>query len=152
MQGGETVKVKNGNIMAAIQAIARIGETLIQQQTAWRISRNLKQLQEVAKEINKDHRELLKFYGAVEIPGGGLRVPDTIKVDDTDVPNPKFKEVQEAFTKLMDEEAEVEIRKVSLSGFSNISINAINALEFMIIEDVEEFGDKNIIRMPARKQ
>ena len=152
MQGGETVKVKNGNIMAAIQATAKIGDTLIQQQTAWWISRNLKQLQEVAKKINKQHRELLQEYGAMELPAGGLRVAETIKVDDVDVPNPKFKEVQEAFTKLMDEETEVEIRKVSISGFGNISINAITALDFMIIEDVEEFGDKNIIRMPARKQ
>ena len=152
MTGGEVVKVKNGNIMAAIQAISKIGDTLIQQQTAWWISRNLKQLQEVAKKINKQHRELLLEYGAVELPGGGLRVPETIKVDDADVPNPKFKEVQEAFSKLMDEEVEVEIRKVSLSGFGNISINAITALDFMIIEEIEGIEDKNVIRMPARKQ
>ena len=152
MTGGEVVKVKNGNIMAAIQAISKIGDTLIQQQTAWWISRNLKQIQEVAKKINKQHRELLLEYGAVELPGGGLRVPETIKVDDADVPNPKFEEVQKAFTKLMDEDTEVEIRKVSLSGFGNISINAITALDFMIIEEIEGIEDKNVIRMPARKQ
>lgn len=160
MSGGEAVKIKNGNIMAAIQAIAKIGETLIQQQTAWWISRNLKQLQEAAKQINKQHRDLLLDYGAVGIPGGGLRVPETIKVDDADVPNPKLQEVQEAFTKLMDEEIEVEIRKVSLSGFGNVSINAITALDFMIIEDSEYPGvpipagpiGKNIVKIPGRKQ
>ncbi len=154
MTDGETVKIKNGNIMAAIQAISKIGETLIQQQTAWWISQNLKQLQIAAKEINKKHRDLLMKYGAVEIPNGGLSISKTIKVDDADVPNPKFQEVQEAFSKLMDEETEVGIRKVSLSGFGNVSINAITALDFMIIGDAatEELVKGNFGKMPKRKQ
>ena len=139
---GETVKIKKSQVFAAINAFRVMGSTPMQPQAAYWLQRNLSQLTPIAKQMENQKFEIIKRLGVKK--DDGYEIPDTIGEGEDKKPNPVLKQANDELAAAFNEEVEATINKVSVSGFVQVSVEVLNALEFMIDEPV---NSSNIVKL-----
>lgn len=128
------IKLKNYEIISAINSMQEIMSVKLPSKVSWNLSKNFKKLNEAIKDFNDFQYELLKQY-AIKDPNG------EIKLDE----NQQFaiiSEFESKFTKerndLLNFEDTLSIHTIKLSDLETIEVSptALYGLDFMI-DDTE---------------
>lgn len=129
------IKLKNYEIISAINSMQEIMNTKLPSKTSWNLSKNFKKLDEAIKDFNEFQYELLKQYAIKEANG-------EIKFDE----NQQFTIIPEYKTKfnkerndLLNFEDTLSIHSIKLSDLENVDISptTLYGLDFMIEDDTE---------------
>ena len=146
---GEKMMLKNSDVALAVEALMRVGSLPLQPRAAYWLSRNWNQLLSVYNTIQKDRAEIIKKHGTLNEETNHFVVPATIDIDGEQKPNPKAELATDELAELAEREVEVMIHKLAISGFiGNLSLQDMNALSFMIVEEAE---GSNLIQIPRPK-
>jgi hypothetical protein len=157
---GETMKIKNKNVVAAFQALVQIGNMALEPKTAYWMGRNWKQLKPLWEKVERARTVIIKKHGVPDPNNpNNITVPPMLEVEGVDKeievdgkmvanparwkPNPAVELCTADLEDLVEQEVEVTIMKLKLSGFKGtLTFQNAEALDFMLEEDEQS----NIIR------
>jgi hypothetical protein len=144
---GETMKVKNRDVVLAFQALTRIGNMPLAPRTAYWMGRNWNYLMAINNKIEIERGEIIKKYGTLDEKTNLVTVMPSIEKDGEQIPNPLIETVTAELAELVDREVEIVIHMLPLSGFQgSLSYQDASALDFMIEDD----QPSNLIKLPMR--
>lgn len=105
--------------------------------TAYRISKNIKAITEEEKTYQDTRIKMCKEYANKDEKGEPI-----LKDNKYDIPDDKLKEFDDELKKLLDEEVDIEIKKLSLEEIDKVGLSAfdLSNIEFML--DLENKEDK----------
>ena len=101
------------------------------------LSRNLKKIDEVVKDVQNSMNDLLQKYGERDENGEiVVGANGSVRIDN-------FKDYMDEYDQIMDVDVDIILDKVSMSevekcendGYDNLTVDEVSALEFMIMED-----------------
>jgi len=110
----------------------------------YHLERVVKQIADYKKHVETLREELIKKYGT-GTENEGWSIPtyiDEVKDENNQVIsakiNPAYTKFNDEFSKLLDEEAEIEIKELSINEFKNIETKIHPAVLFSLLEDNNE--------------
>lgn len=130
----DKLKITKREAVAATNALKQLGNMQIEDRTAYWLGRNLTNLGRIEKDVMKKRSEIIKRFGKEDPKTGKVQIPQIIGAGEDEKLNPDLKTAEEEFNKILDEEIEVEIMKVNVSGFGKANVALMVAINFMVEE------------------
>jgi hypothetical protein len=130
----EKVKITKRDAITATKALIQIGNTPIEDRTAYWLGRNFKKLAKIEKDALDARNDIVKKYGKEDPKTGKWNIPPTIGTGEDELVNPYLQKAENEWNKILDEEIEVEIMKVNVSTFGKVGMNSLVAIDFMVDE------------------
>jgi hypothetical protein len=128
----EKVKVTKRDVITATKALIQIGNTPIEDRTAYWLGRNFKKLAKIEKEALDARNDIVKKYGKEDPKTGKWNIAPTIGTGEDEKANPALQKAEDEWNTILDEEIEVEIMKVNVSSFGKVNMNSLVAIDFMV--------------------
>jgi hypothetical protein len=132
----EKVKITKRDAITATKALIQIGNTPIEDRTAYWLGRNFKKLAKIEKDALDARNDIVKKYGKEDPKTGKWNIPPTIGTGEDELVNPYLQKAENEWNKILDEEIEVEIMKVNVSTFGKVGMNYLVAIDFMVDEPI----------------
>jgi hypothetical protein len=130
----EKVKITKRDAITATKALIQIGNTPVEDRTAYWLGRNYKKLAKIEKDALDARNDIVKKYGKEDPKTGKWNIAPTIGTGEDELVNPALQKAEDAWNAILDEEIEVEIMKVNVSTFGNVGMNSLVAIDFMVDE------------------
>jgi hypothetical protein len=130
----EKVKITKRDAITATKALIQIGNTPVEDRTAYWLGRNYKKLAKIEKDALDARNDIVKKYGKEDPKTGKWNIAPTIGTGEDELVNPALQKAEDAWNAILDEEIEVEIMKVNVSGFGKANVALMVAINFMVEE------------------
>lgn len=128
----EKVKVTKRDAITAVKALMQIGNTPVEDRTAYWLGRNFKKLAKIEKDALEKRNEIVKQYGVKDPKTGKWNIPPTVGTGEDELVNPALQKAEDEWNAVLDEEIEIEIMKVNVSSFGKVNMNSLVAIDFMV--------------------
>jgi hypothetical protein len=130
----EKVKITKRDVITATKALLQIGNTPVEDRTAYWLGRNFKKLAKIEKDALEKRNDIVKKYGKEDPKTGKWNIAPTIGAGEDELVNPALQKAEDEWNKILDEEIEIEIMKVNVSTFGKVGMNSLVAIDFMVDE------------------